>query len=235
MTEAPAPSRPSVTVGPGRSVRFAVLADDGRRSMAWTVWTSKRTLDAYLTVRPLSGRWKFSLHQSGSWQSGVTREWASAVDLASRHLDRWQRPDEFAPGMRRSVQVVVPDAELRQWPAGVTDDKPPMVAVPAPGVGHAACIEFVFMAGRPPMLLEFQEPVFDVAALVLCDGSAVRVVSRQAAWTKADDDWLVVHKKALLATADPEMLFTLRAPRGLLAGHHEDGSRFVVDVAGDLD
>jgi hypothetical protein len=144
MTDAPRVSRPAAIVGPGRHVRFAVVADDGRRSMAWAVWTNRRTLDAYLDVRPLSGRWKISLHQSGSGQSGLTKEWAEtmAPDRPSRHFDLWQRPEEFAPGTRRSVQLVIPDTELRRWPAGVADDKPLAVRVTAPGVGHAACIEF---------------------------------------------------------------------------------------------
>jgi hypothetical protein len=91
------------------------------------------------------------------------------------------------------------------------------------------------MAGQPPMRLEFQEPVFDVAALALHDGSALRVVSREAPWTAADAEWVLVHKKEMLATANPEMLRALRAPRGMLVGYHADGIRFFVDVAGDLD
>jgi hypothetical protein len=88
--------------------------------MAWTVWTSPNTLDAYITVRPMRGGWKISLHKSGSWQSGFTAERfaTTAPDVPSRHWDIWERPDEFAPGMRRGVHLMFPDTELRRWPDG---------------------------------------------------------------------------------------------------------------------
>jgi hypothetical protein len=224
-----------VTVGPGKGVRFAVFADDGRRSMAWTVWTSRHTLDAYLTARPLGGTWKISLHQSGSWQSGFTGELlaTTSLDIPSRHLDRWQQPQEFAPGMRRSVQVVIPDAELRRWPDGVTDDKP-VTVVPAPGAGHAACVEFIFLAAQPTRL-EILDAAVDVAALMGHDGSMLRVVSRQVPWTPADAEWLRVGKEATRASIDPQVLLRQRTPRGILLGKLVDGMRFAVDYAGDLD
>jgi hypothetical protein len=238
MTDAPLVSRPAAIVGPGRHVRFAVIADDGRRSMAWAVWTNRRTLDAYLDVRPLSGKWKISLHQSGSWQSGMTKEWAEtmAPDLPSRHFDLWQRPEEFAPGTRRSVQVVIPDTDLRRWPAGVTDDKPLAVTVTAPGVGHAACIEFIFMPSSPPdVALVFAEPAVDIAALSFHDGSMLRLVSRQIPWMTVDVEWLLTQKTAMLSRIDPETLINARAPRGIITGKHDHGMRFAVDVTGDLD
>jgi hypothetical protein len=136
--------------------------------------------------------------------------------------------------MRRSLQVVIPDSELRRWPEGVTDDKPMTAAVPAPGVGNAACIEFVFMAGQPPMLPDFPEPIFDVAALVLHDGSALRVVSRQIPWPETDAKWLLASKTNLLATIDPERLRVATTPRAVFVGKHDDGTRYAVEAAGNL-
>jgi hypothetical protein len=126
MADMPAEARPRVTAGPGERVRFAVFAPDGRRSMAWTVGTTRRTRDVYVTARPLGGTWKMSLHQSGRWNSGLTAERAVAMapPIPDRHWDQWQQPAEFAPGIRRSVELVFPDVELRGWPAGLTDDKP---------------------------------------------------------------------------------------------------------------
>jgi len=112
-------SRPRTVVGPGKFVRLAVIDEAGRRSTTWNVWTSRHTLDAYITARPQGGRWKVSLHASGSWQHGFTVETATlTARLPSRHLDIWQRPDEFAPAMRRGYKCGHPvGGRLRDaWP-----------------------------------------------------------------------------------------------------------------------
>ena len=109
---------PQVFLDPGKPLRFAVFADDGRRSIGWTLWTGRHTRDVYLTARPLRGLWKMSFHQSGSWHSGLTEELvaAAALPIPSRHLDTWKMPDELAEGVQRSVELVFPDSELRPWP-----------------------------------------------------------------------------------------------------------------------
>lgn len=234
MTDPHPVSEPLVAVGPGERVRFAVFADDDRRSTDWAVWTSRHTRDAYLSVRRLSGTWKISLHRSGSWQIGFTDEFVtkSALPLANRHLDIWQMPRELTAGLRRSVEVVFPDSELRPWQVGATDRKPVYV-VPAPGVGHAAIVEFLFMEPQPPLRLEF-EAAFHVAVLGLCDGSMLRVVARQVWWLEEDEEWLLASKQDLLAKVDPDVRRTARDPRGFLYGTHPDGIRYVVELAGDL-
>lgn len=235
LVPTPPASTPAVSVGPGKSVHFAVIADDGRRSMTWTVWTSRHTLDAYLTARPFAGTLKVSLHQSGSWQIGFTAEKfpEMAHGLPSRHLDIWPAPEPFGPGMRRSVELVIPDSELRVLPPGTVPDPKLATRVPAPGAGFAACIEFVFMADQPTPLV-LNEPVFDVASLKWHDETAVRVIARQMAWGPVDVDWLRQSKQKVLDRMDPEALRQAANPRILLHGKHDDERRYLVDAAGDL-
>lgn len=230
-------SQPQVTVQPGGLVRLAVFADDGRRSTTWNVWTSKHTLDVYMTARPHGSHWKVSLHETGSWHHGFTAEASlMAAGLPSRHLDRWQQPAEFGPGARHGFRLVIPDAELRRWPAGVTERRNPTVTrVPAPGAGNAAYIEFVIVAGDPPMLIDFVNPVFDIAALARTDGSAMRVVSRLVRWPREAEEWLRPYKSAALSAADPDMLRRAGAPRLMFLGTEADGTRFAVDSAADLE
>ncbi|HUY09290.1 MAG TPA: hypothetical protein VMW80_07540 [Candidatus Dormibacteraeota bacterium] len=226
-------AKPQASLGPGKPLRFAVFADDGRRSIGWTLWTSRHTRDAYLTPRPLGGTWKISLHQSGRWHSGLTQELVAKAPLpiASRHLDTWQMPDELGEGVRRSVELVFPDSELRLWPPGVSEPKP-VVRVPAPGANHAACIELIFMPGAPPMLLVV-DAAFDVAELTLSDGNMLRVVARQIPWPATDVEWLLASKGDLLAKVDPQVRLNAPNPRGMLYGKHDNGIRYAVDGALD--
>jgi len=234
MADMPAEARPRVTAGPGGRVRFAVLAPDGRRSMAWTVGTTRRTRDVYVTARPLGSTWKMSLHQSGRWNSGLTAERAVAMapPIPDRHWDRWQRPAEFAPGIRRSVEFVFPDVELRRWPAGLTDDKP-VTLIPAPGDGYAACVDLIFLAPGPPLRLDIDD-AFNVAAIDLHDLTKLSVVARRIPWVPEDVEWLLVAKRAMLASLNPAVIRAARAPRAILIGKHTDDLRFVVDYAPDL-
>jgi hypothetical protein len=184
-------STPAITVGPGKAVRFVVISADSRRSAAWVAWASKNALDVYIQCIPLRRSWKVSLHQTGSWHHGFTSTSKEAQTLEvggrPRHLDIWAAPTEMAPGVRRGFCVVIPDAELRALP---TDDKDhDVIRVPAPGPGYAAAIEFFFTSDQSPMI-EFTEPIFDIALIQRMDGTALRICARQIAWGPGERQWL---------------------------------------------
>jgi hypothetical protein len=140
-------------------------------------------------------------------------------------------PDELGEGVRRSVELVFPDSELRPWPPGVSETKS-VIRVPAPGANHAACIEFLFMPGQPPILVEF-EAAFDVAQITLSDGNMLRVVARQIPWPATDVEWLLASKADLLAKVDPQVRLSAPNPGGMLYGKHDNGIRYAVAVALD--
>lgn len=56
-------------------LRFSVASPDGRRSMAWRVWTGDRrpTGEVYIAPRHMAGDLKFSAHSSGHTQFGPTK------------------------------------------------------------------------------------------------------------------------------------------------------------------
>jgi hypothetical protein len=64
------PSEAVAFIDPGGTLRFAVTAEDGRRSADWRVWTARNSDDIYVAARQVVGDFKVSLHQSGSWQHG---------------------------------------------------------------------------------------------------------------------------------------------------------------------
>jgi hypothetical protein len=144
--------------------------------MAWKAWISRRTRDVYVVARPFGGTWKMSLHESGFWHSGLAAKGLAIMPAPLPPYDRWQAPADFTPGVRRSVELVFPDVELRPWPAGLTDNKP-VVAIPAPGEGHATCVELIFLAPEPPLRLEIDD-AFSVGEINMSDLTKLCVLAR---------------------------------------------------------
>jgi len=225
-------------IKPGKSVRFAVIdAADGRRSMTWEVVTAKHTQDVYVMARSMGHVWKYSLHQKDDWHYGFTEVGAQRFlpGAPSRHLDEWKRPEAFAPGFHRSIQIVVPDAELRAWPSGVTESKSDkIIAVPAPGPGNVAVIELLFApwGDWEPVKLEM-DAAFRVATLEQADKSSVHVIALQRPWLESDRPRVESQKADLRAKVAAEWWAGAKAPRGCGLGVQDDGTRYVIDLAAD--
>jgi hypothetical protein len=97
-------------------LRFAVVADDARRSSEWRVWTGskKPSDDVYVSPRSSAGRFKISLHKDGYCQFGLTdaiRKHVREEDRAA--FDRWDQGPEVAPGWRYGYGVPFAESELR--------------------------------------------------------------------------------------------------------------------------
>lgn len=225
-------------VKPGKAARFAVIdSTDRRRSMTWTVITAKRTLDVYIMARCMGHLWKMSLHKTGDWHSGFTEAGAQHFipDAKTRHFDHWSAPETFAPGFHRSVQIVVPDSELRSWPSDTTEAKPEKVlAIPAPGAGNVTLIEVIFapIGDREPIELEL-DAAFHFATLERADKSTVFVVAFRRGWVAADRLWLERWRQQALASVPAEWWRSVSAPRCCALGTQDDGTRYVIDLAAD--
>jgi hypothetical protein len=227
-----------IVAKPGKPVRFAVIdATDGRRSMTWEVVTAKNTLDVYVMARSMGHVWKYSLHESDDWYTGFTESGAQRFvpDALSRHIDKWRRPEAFAPGFHRGLQIVAPDAELRAWPSDVTESKSDkVVAVPAPGPGNVAVIELLFapIGDWEPIQLDI-DAAFHVGTLERADKSTVYVVALQRPWLEADHPRVESQKGDVLAKVPGDWWQSVRAPRCCALGVHDDGMRYVIDLAAD--
>jgi hypothetical protein len=233
-------ARAPLIIDPGGELRFAVVdAGDGRRSMTWTIKTSKNSLDVYAWARSMGAIWKISMHQSGDWFAGyhdlgIERFVAPG---ASRHFDKWRRPDEFHPGFHRSIEIVFPDCELRALPAESAEPKPKrgqIIEVPAAGAGNVAAVEIMFgPAGQWAQPIVFDAAI-DVATLVRPDDSVLRVVALQKPWDEADRTRVQRQRDDIVSRAPAEWWATVTAPRiAALGSHDDDGVRFILDVAAD--
>ena len=110
----------------GQKFRWLGETPDGRRSSSWTAWVSKNSPDAYLANRALGGEFKMSFHASGIYQTSFLSDKTAArwTGLeSSRHLDRWERPPEFAPGWRHLFEVILPGSEMRTFREAGIDAK----------------------------------------------------------------------------------------------------------------
>jgi hypothetical protein len=107
--------------------RFGVLAGDGRQSSVWRVWVPSRSSDVYVAARSIAGKLKVSLHGSGAWREGFTREFSEnpgtfRLPPGDRAREKWRRPAEFAPGLTLAYQIVIPESEL--WkPVEITNPR----------------------------------------------------------------------------------------------------------------
>lgn len=198
MGTAEMPSSPAKVEEPGGAVRFALFGAAGRRSGTWRVWTTKRQLDVYVAARTTAGVMKASLHASGSWQHGFVSDERARPFVppgSSRHADIWQRPDEKARGWTHAYSIILPDSELRAWPASA-NERGDVVHLPPVGEGHAAAVEIML---AKPTDVEIVDDIFDVACLSLVDGTNVRVLARRVRLTDEQNVWLRTMKSLAMS------------------------------------
>ena len=98
--------------------RFTVGAPDAERSSVWRLWThtpksASSGTEIYLAMRNIAADFKASLHASGSWRVGFSRDdHPAAPPGQDRAMHKWRRPEEMAPGWTRAFQVGVPSKDV---------------------------------------------------------------------------------------------------------------------------
>ncbi|WP_228801766.1 hypothetical protein [Nocardia puris] len=128
---------------PINTVRFVVVAPDGRRSAEWRVWTGsgkKVTDELYLTPRQRAGEFKYSLHSSNYAQLGYIQRARDALRPGDRHaIDRWETPQTpFLGAWRAALCLWFPESELREVPESSLSST--VVEIPAAPQGYATAV-----------------------------------------------------------------------------------------------
>ena len=222
-------------------VRFAVGGPDEPRSCVWRVWKGKGTSDVYIAIRTLGGVLKVSLHESGVWRFGLTKEfWETRGENdADRLIEKWERPQPLREGVTSAFDIIVPSAELalpRQLLSESAEKHTKNVAWvrPAPE-GYAT--HFIVMYTEPG------EPVPETEVEILAnfslpDGRTVIITVFEFAMSAEEQRQIEVCRRAIaeaMRQADSEAQAAYRAalePRGYLYGHRNIGTRFFIDIAG---
>lgn len=91
-------------------LRFGITDNNGHRAATWTITNPKSKSDIYISCRELRGTIKTSLHQSGSWHFGYSKE-ATEKYLDSnqrKYIEIWSRPKAIALGVTLAFRIVTP-------------------------------------------------------------------------------------------------------------------------------
>lgn len=108
---------------PVTTCRFVVMAEDGRRSAVWRVWTGDKrpTDEVYAAHRMRASEVKFSLHSSGYRQFGHTRSIRGAMRAGDRAaIARWKRVEGAQLGeWDIALMLSFADSELRAIPGEI--------------------------------------------------------------------------------------------------------------------
>jgi len=134
-----------------RVLRFFVSDQHGRESPAWRVWITGKSSDVYFAHREIAGEMKGSLHQSGSWQWGLTSERARGPAIpgwesSDRHMKIWRRPSELSPGVTRAISIGVPTTELQYLPESPSANGAARLL--APPTGSAVEVTLLFCSDQ---------------------------------------------------------------------------------------
>ena len=91
-------------------LRFGITDNNGHRAATWTITNPKSKSDIYISCRELRGTIKASLHQSGSWHIGYSKDAAEkylATDQ-NKYMEIWTRPKPIALGFTLAFRIVTP-------------------------------------------------------------------------------------------------------------------------------
>lgn len=213
---------------PGKGRRIQLTGEPDRCSTVWRIASARHTADVYISPLMHGGKVRVSLHQSGSWQVGLTKEHATHLSSQeSRHWDIWQRGGELAPGTVRAWYLLIPDQELR---VGIHDPK--ALKLPPVGPEHAASIEVLIMSN------EGQNINIDDAHVVgrwCLEGRAESclVMARRIPWTSKLRDWANAARQQALAQVEAAGLPNKKELRYYFHGYDSQGVRFGLELAGN--
>lgn len=209
---------------PGKSARVSGGPD--RCSTVWAIFSAKRSADMYICPRILGGAVKVSLHQSGSWQVGMTKEGAATLPgEITRHWDIWRRGGEMAPGTVRAWYLIIPDEELR----GATPDAKAH-QLPPVGAGHAASIEFLLISNDGPNLAFDNAHIVGRWRLYGLNESCL-VIARRIPWSTEQEAWASMIRMQAVAQAEANGIPCSREHRYYFHGYDLQGVRFGLELA----
>jgi hypothetical protein len=180
----------------------------------------------YVCPRMSGGAVKVSLHESGSWQVGLTEESPKALGSSgSRHWEIWQRGGAIGPGTTRAWYLLIPDQELR---VAIPDAK--AHKLPPVGPGCAASLELLMMANEA-LTVAFEDAHLVGRWPMLGRDESCLVLARRIPWTSEQQAWAEEARVRVVAQATAAGVPKSKEHRYFLHGHDLQGVRFGVELA----
>ena len=209
----------------GKNFKFQLASADGRHSTTYSVMTRKSTDDVYVTPMMMGGETKISLHNSGSWQAGLTVEGhARLPSSASRHWEIWKRPNELLPGVTRAWYLLLPGQELRVSSNNTTYKLPPV------GSGYAASVEFLFMTEHGPTV-DFGEVAMVGQWRLNVSGERLVIVARKVPWEENQRARAKAVMEQVRAMGNAQGVAVTSEHTCFVHGHDDQGVRFGIELA----
>lgn len=225
---ADAVSKPSKA---GGQVRFQAVGLNGRSSASWTVFANAALSDVYIAARPIAGKIKVSLHESGRWRHAFINDAAAAPFLpsgADRAFDKFEPANEpMAPGWVLAYTVVLPEAEMQPYPA----ERKKITQLPAAGPGSAVAV-MILLASASAALASWDPSLSEVGRIPLAGGGQVlllaQTISVPEAWKSGMER---ARGQARAQTEESGVDVEATMPVVALIMASEDGGRLTVEIS----
>jgi hypothetical protein len=146
-----------------REIRIAVGSPNGASTNSWKIWVRKD--DVYVACRDNFQGLKVSLHASGVWRVGYTREFAAS------------RPDLVLPGSDRALKKWSPDVDAKLvlgFQLACPDQS--LYLMPGQRTEWPHSVLFVEQPPQPKRMTVLSVIVVSEAELVSFDGQTVGAV-----------------------------------------------------------
>jgi hypothetical protein len=163
-------------------LRLIVGSAPGARSGLWRIFTSGD--DVYVQHDGMRKDLKTSLHASGANHTAWTAAGAERLNPdGDRYMMKWNEPQDFAPGGKNLLGIVIPSAHLQ-----VPDEEPPLakrekitLLAPAPE-DQATFVHVTTTAPETELTAPAGQPSAMVASWSLPTRGTVWVVATQGPW-----------------------------------------------------
>ncbi len=195
------------------------------------VFANSGTSDVYIAARPIAGRIKVSLHESGKWRHAFLNDAATSGLLAAgadRAFDKFEPSGEqMAPGWTLGYTIVMPESELQTYPAEAKKTTLLPAAEPDHGV---AVMVLLGEASAPPV--KWDAALTEVGRIRLANGGQVLLLSQPVA---VPETWIPAMEQARAEAKQQaensgvDLAATRPVVALIMAG--EGGSRLTVEVS----
>jgi hypothetical protein len=221
------------------SIRFGLRCPTtGLCSHLWTCFTEKGRAksDVYIVPSTLGNIFKISLHESGSWQLGFTREYAETLSelrtrTGSRHWEIWERPDQLSRAVTRAFAVVLPASLARHTPNDdATDDNVCWVSPPSDGFAMEFNVVITHPVPRDDWPGRRAMNTQLTGSFELESGEILWIVHREIPLPKPEPVTLSrdAIKKIMEGSGGEKLTI-------MLIGKSDDGSRYALEVPLDVE
>jgi hypothetical protein len=225
------------------TIRFGVGSPPDRCSGVWQLFVSdpernpRATSDMYVQPLALKRVFKTSLHESGSWQTGLIEgardRYTDIPELptGSRHMFVWSRPMPQFPGLTVAYRILVPVSELT--PLGQPETWPMDIAWHPPPEGDSAVEYSILLAAPGVNKLELEPNHQDRVGCLfqqrLPNGETVHLVHRVVQTDAAL--WSNIHQAADQMAKALGPVETSPYLRTMLHVQQPDGAWAIIDTA----